>query len=134
MPVITVMLPPGLNRTAPASHRLLIFTKAPGSAVAAGGFFFRLAHAYPPGSFEEAWRAGRRPRLEDFIDGAQGSERLTLLRELLRLEVHYRRLAGEGPAAADYQMRFPEATALLPDLFAVPLDTDRLPAAPEPLR
>ncbi len=47
--------------------------------------------------FEEAWQAGRRPRLEDFLTDAEGPEREALLRELLRLELHYRCRAGEGP-------------------------------------
>jgi hypothetical protein len=70
--------------------------------------------------FEEAWQAGRRPRLEDFVAGPEGEERLALLRELLRLEVYYRRRAGEGPSAADYQTRFPEDTAVLQEVFASP--------------
>jgi tetratricopeptide (TPR) repeat protein/tRNA A-37 threonylcarbamoyl transferase component Bud32 len=81
--------------------------------------------------FEEAWKAGQRPRLEDFVAGPVRAERLALLRELLRLEVYYRRQAGEGPSAADYETRFPGATALLSDLFAAPPDADR-PVSPQP--
>jgi tetratricopeptide (TPR) repeat protein len=80
--------------------------------------------------FEEAWQAGRPPRLEDFAAGAERDERLALLRELLRLEVYYRRQAGEGPSAADYQTRFPEATAVLQEVFASPPRPDGLPAPP----
>jgi serine/threonine-protein kinase len=70
--------------------------------------------------FEEAWQTGQRPTLEDFVATLEGEERLALLRELLRLEVHYRRRAGEGPSAADYATRFPEATAVLHEVFAAP--------------
>jgi eukaryotic-like serine/threonine-protein kinase len=88
--------------------------------------------------FEDAWLAGRRPRLEDFVCGPDGDERLALLRELLRLEVYYRRRAGEGPSAADYQTRFPEATAVLQEVFASPAGPDRapppVPAAGDPER
>jgi WD40 repeat protein/serine/threonine protein kinase len=69
--------------------------------------------------FEEDWRAGRRPRLGDFLAGTEGSERLALLRELLRLEVDYRRRAGEGPARAEYETCFPEATAVVEEVFAL---------------
>jgi hypothetical protein len=82
--------------------------------------------------FEGAYQAGRRPRLEDFETGPEGDERLALLRELLRLEVHYRRRAGEGPSAADYQTRFPEATAVLQEVFASPPGPDGPPAPPGP--
>ena len=57
--------------------------------------------------FEQAWQSGQQPRLEDFLDGAEGAERLARLRELLRLDVHYRRHAGEAPSARDYGTRFP---------------------------
>jgi hypothetical protein len=82
--------------------------------------------------FEEAWQAGQRPSLEDFVAGSEEMERLALLRELLRLEVYYRRRAGEGPSAADYQTRFPEATAVLQEVFAAPTDPDGTPAPPRP--
>ena len=51
---------------------------------------------------------GRRPRREAFVAGVEGIERLALLHELLRLEVDYRRQAGEGPSAAEYETRFPK--------------------------
>jgi tetratricopeptide (TPR) repeat protein len=76
--------------------------------------------------FEQSWQAGQRPRLEDALAGTEGAERLALLRELLLLEVHYRRRAGEGPAPDEYRTRFPDATALLGEVFAAaPEDGDR---------
>jgi serine/threonine-protein kinase len=84
--------------------------------------------------FEAAWQSGRRPRLGDFVAGAEGPLRSALLRELLRLEVHYRRRAGEEPSLADYQQAFPEAADLLPDEFAAPPPASRKgpPARPAP--
>jgi serine/threonine-protein kinase len=81
--------------------------------------------------FEEAWLAGQRARPEDFVAGAEGSERLALLRELLWLDVHYRRQAGERPSAADYRARFPEAADVLQEVLAAPGVPDS-PPAPEP--
>jgi serine/threonine protein kinase len=63
--------------------------------------------------FEEAWIAGERPSLEDYLAQAEGSERKALLRELLHLEVEYRRRAGQAPTQAEYRSRFPDATDLI---------------------
>ncbi|MBI1916831.1 MAG: serine/threonine protein kinase [Planctomycetes bacterium] len=52
--------------------------------------------------FEAEWKAGRRVRLEEYLMGAREQERLFLLRELLKVELHYRRRHGEGPAEEDY--------------------------------
>jgi len=68
--------------------------------------------------FEQSWQAGQRPRLEDFVSVADGAERVALLRELLHLDVYYRRQAGEGPSAQDYRTRFPDATAVLEEVLA----------------
>jgi serine/threonine protein kinase len=57
-------------------------------------------------SFEAAWQAGGRPRVEEFIGPASGPEYPTLVRELVALDVHYRRRAGESPISADYAGRF----------------------------
>jgi serine/threonine protein kinase len=61
--------------------------------------------------FEDAWKTGGRPRLEDFAAGSAGAERLALVRELIRLDVSYRRDHGEEPRAEDYLPRFPELDA-----------------------
>jgi len=68
--------------------------------------------------FEKSWQAGQRPCPEDFLDGTEGVERLAVLRELLRLDVYYRRRAGEAPLAQDYVTRFPNAIALLSEMFS----------------
>jgi WD40 repeat protein/tetratricopeptide (TPR) repeat protein len=58
--------------------------------------------------FEAAWTAGQRPRLEDFLDGLPEPARCSGFRELILLDIQYRRLAGEEPQAADYETRFPD--------------------------
>jgi tetratricopeptide (TPR) repeat protein len=67
--------------------------------------------------FEEAWQTGRRPHLEDFLAGAGGLERTALLRELLRLELYYRRWTGDCPSPQEYETRFPEAVTVVQEVF-----------------
>jgi serine/threonine protein kinase len=57
--------------------------------------------------FESAWLAGRKPTLEDRLGDLPEPERSTLLRELVLLDVDYRRRAGEEPQPQDYLPRFP---------------------------
>jgi WD40 repeat protein/tRNA A-37 threonylcarbamoyl transferase component Bud32 len=58
--------------------------------------------------FETAWKSARRPQIEAFLDASRGPDRELLLRELVLLDVHYRRRQGESPGITDYQHRFPE--------------------------
>jgi tetratricopeptide (TPR) repeat protein/tRNA A-37 threonylcarbamoyl transferase component Bud32 len=80
--------------------------------------------------FEAAWQAtppGRPgPSIEDHLAGTTGPVRSVLLRHLVLLEIDYRRLRGEVPAASDYDGRFPELSGrfLAEGLAPVP------PAAP----
>jgi hypothetical protein len=61
--------------------------------------------------FEASWKAaaapGERPRIEDFLAEVPEPTRAVLLRELIALDLHYRRRAGEDPQAAEYGQRFP---------------------------
>jgi hypothetical protein len=61
---------------------------------------------------EDAWLAGPRPRVEDYLPELPAEERPVLLRELLGIEVAYRQHQGETPAPAEYRTRFPELTQL----------------------
>ena len=65
--------------------------------------------------FEQAWREGCSPIIEDYLAAAPESDRLALLSELLPLEADYRRRRGEEPRPDDYRARFP---ALDPDWLA----------------
>jgi WD40 repeat protein/serine/threonine protein kinase len=62
--------------------------------------------------FEQAWQAvpagAPRPRLEDYVADVTAAERPDLLRELIPLDITYRRDHGEQPQATDYQHRFPD--------------------------
>jgi serine/threonine-protein kinase len=56
--------------------------------------------------FEAAWRGGARPRLGDYLPPAGDCLYPVLLRELVLLDVYYRRQAGERPTAGEYRERF----------------------------
>src|SRR5689334_15108263 len=74
--------------------------------------------------FEAAWQAagsaGPPPHLEEHVIPTAGSERQALLRELLLLDLHYRRQRGETPTAEDYQARFPGDDDLIRAACAAP--------------
>jgi hypothetical protein len=57
--------------------------------------------------FEAAWKAGERPRIEDYLRGAPEPEHRALLRELIEVEIEYRQRGGEAPRAEEYRGRFP---------------------------
>src|SRR5262249_39787080 len=59
-------------------------------------------------AFEAAWRAGPRPRLEDFLGELPEPGRSALLRELLAAELELRRASGERPTPDEYSPRFPD--------------------------
>src|SRR5262249_50800441 len=84
--------------------------------------------------FEAGWAAGQRPRVEDYLETVPPPERALLLRELILVEVHYRRLAGESSVPEEYLDRFPGldrawlTAALAPrPTTRTPLGTPRLP-------
>jgi WD40 repeat protein/tRNA A-37 threonylcarbamoyl transferase component Bud32 len=65
--------------------------------------------------FEDACQAtaagARLPRPEDYLGDTAPPERMLLLRELVALDIAYRRQRGETPAALDYHERFPDLDA-----------------------
>jgi tetratricopeptide (TPR) repeat protein len=64
--------------------------------------------------FEAAWHADARPDFASILDGqAPGPARVRLFRELLALDLEFRRGAGERPALASYRARFPEFVAVI---------------------
>src|SRR5262245_61478420 len=67
--------------------------------------------------FEKAWRAGQRPQIEDYLVAAAHAACQVFLRELLVLEMAYRRRAGERPAPEEYRPRFPEHVSVIEAVF-----------------
>jgi tRNA A-37 threonylcarbamoyl transferase component Bud32 len=68
--------------------------------------------------FEQAWKAGVRPRLEDYLEAAPPGQCAALLSELLPVELYHRRQQGENLTRQDYQARLPEHWPLIQALFA----------------
>ncbi|HLJ93190.1 MAG TPA: protein kinase [Gemmataceae bacterium] len=81
--------------------------------------------------FERAWKSAataiERPRIEDYLGPLTEPEGPLLLSELVRLDVYYRRLHGEGPQPGDYDRRF---SGLGPDWLAEAL-ASRAPVRPD---
>jgi hypothetical protein len=66
--------------------------------------------------FEEAWRKGERPRIEDHLAKASETERTGLLRQLLMMEWELRVKAGEAVSLEEYQQRFSLDSDLLAEI------------------
>ena len=67
--------------------------------------------------FEEAWRSGSQPRIEDELTKAADHEKTTLLRELIALERELRQKRGEKPSPDDYRSRFAGHPELIEEIF-----------------
>ena len=76
--------------------------------------------------FEDLWRCGESPQLEDFLQGFEGRARSVLLGELLLVELAYVRARGEQPERARYAKRFPSDAQALTAAFG-PVTEDRVP-------
>src|SRR5439155_2944882 len=75
--------------------------------------------------FEATWKnaasAGQRPQIEGYLADTADPLRSILLRHLLALDIDYRRLKGDCPAASDYQPRFPSLSSrFLDEVFPRP--------------
>jgi serine/threonine-protein kinase len=73
--------------------------------------------------FDAEWRAGKRPRIEDYLARVGPDDRAGLLRELLAVELEYRARQGEQPRQDEYRNRFPGDTAVIEAAFAQPSTT-----------
>jgi serine/threonine protein kinase len=87
--------------------------------------------------FERAWqelRAGDSPpRLEEYVEEVAAEARPDLLRELIPLDIAYRRDHGQQPQAMDYQHGFPDLDpAWLAQRIAEPPAEEAAPAAVPP--
>jgi serine/threonine protein kinase/formylglycine-generating enzyme required for sulfatase activity len=67
--------------------------------------------------FEVAWKGGQPPRIEDYLTTAPEADRAALFRELLGVELPYRRRRREDPSIAEYESRFPEYQSAIAAVF-----------------
>lgn len=67
--------------------------------------------------FENAWKAGHAPQLDDHLNECEPSEQPLLFRELLALDVHYRKKAGQTPSPQEYRDRYPQHGDLIKEVF-----------------
>ena len=68
-------------------------------------------------AFEDAWGPGPSPALEQYLGATAEPIRSALLRELLLIELAYRRQAGQQPQPEEYASRFPDASAVIAEIF-----------------
>jgi serine/threonine protein kinase len=57
--------------------------------------------------FEQVWRKGDRPAIEDHLGSVTATLRLLLLEELVRIELEWRFRTGDSPRLAEYSSRYP---------------------------
>jgi serine/threonine protein kinase len=71
--------------------------------------------------FEAAWKAAtaidQRPQIQYYVSGLREPEYSYFLRELLWVELAYRRVKGETPIPDEYQQRFPGHDELVSAVF-----------------
>jgi WD40 repeat protein len=84
--------------------------------------------------FETAWQTagtdGSGPCIEDYLASAPEAGRPALLHELVRIDLAYRRGAGQSPTAEEYKQRFSDLDhGWLLDAFAAPTQVQALFAA-----
>jgi hypothetical protein len=68
--------------------------------------------------FEQAWRSGQRPHIEDYLNQVPADEQHVLLRELLSRELSGRQQAGESFTIDHYLARFPEHRETVAEFFS----------------
>ena len=68
--------------------------------------------------FENAWKHGPTPLIEDWLREVQESERPKLVSEALTLELEYRRRRGEVPSREEYRNRLPGYVQVVEAAFA----------------
>ena len=67
--------------------------------------------------FEEQFRAGKQPRIEDYLGLVSPGDRSLLFKELLVLELELIGRDREKPSIEEYRRRFPDQTGLIGELF-----------------
>src|SRR6267142_723133 len=76
-------------------------------------------------AFEAAWQTGERPALDPSLRDALPDTRPALFRELLVVELAYRRRAGEQPAPEEYLAHWPADAESIRAAFGQPTGPTR---------
>ncbi len=67
--------------------------------------------------FEVEFRAGRRPKIQTYLDRVPVAEQAALLRELIAVDIECRVQQGESPAHEDYGRLVRDGASVLTELF-----------------
>jgi serine/threonine protein kinase len=78
--------------------------------------------------FEAAWRTGKKPQIEEFLQEARDVPRTQLLQAMLAVDIQYRQKAGEDLNEEDYRRRFPENLETIHAIFVQRDTTTSFPA------
>ena len=70
--------------------------------------------------FEREWSQGRSPRIEDYLESVSSSVRMSLLRELLLLELELRSRVGQVIYRQSLEERFPDYQRVVREIFPRP--------------
>lgn len=81
-------------------------------------------------SFEEQWLADREPSIETFLASGPASHQAALFRELLLVDLDYRRRRGLRWSANELVGRFPQFSEIVDHLVTKYADGDTLPSSP----
>ena len=76
---------------------------------------------------EAAWQREEQPRIEEYLVGFSESDLPRVLRELLLVELAYRR-SREEPTAEEYRERFPQHVEVIETVFRDSMATNLPPA------
>ncbi len=68
-------------------------------------------------AFEQAWRDGQQPMIETWLERILKQEQSLLLRELIQIDLWWRRNDTPRPSSRSYQDRFPQHTNIVVEAF-----------------
>jgi tRNA A-37 threonylcarbamoyl transferase component Bud32/tetratricopeptide (TPR) repeat protein len=80
--------------------------------------------------FESLWRNDAVPNLDEFLTEVPDKYRTAAVKELLALEIEYRRQRGEALSLAEYQARFPASADIISAAFRLAQHDDVDATAP----
>ena len=81
-------------------------------------------------AFEDAWKTGGQPQIEEYLSARTEPERTILFQMLLEVELEQRRKAGDPPVRAEYLDRFDAYTEVIHTVLAGPAPGDDSGAQP----